>query len=172
MTQSTRPGPEVFPPMLAAEFEAMSKPLGGRMPGITTAELVERLMRSAHRLRRASMKSLAPLGLTPAQERMLRLVSRGDGPWRVGELAARMGIVPRSATSLVDALEQAELVHRGIDPDNRRAILVSLTEHGKSVQRAMSQARAEAGEQLFAQLDDRERVILAQLLAKVRPPEV
>jgi DNA-binding MarR family transcriptional regulator len=142
------------------------------MMSITTAELVERLMRSAHRLRRASMKSLAPLGLTPAQERMLRSVSRGDGPWRMGELAARMGIVPRSATSLVDALEQAGLVQRVVDPENRRAILVSLTEQGKSVQRSMSQARAEAGEQLFAQLDDRERVLLAELLDKVAPPEV
>src|SRR3954447_21591570 len=103
------------------------------MPSITTPELVERLMRSAHRLRRASMKSLAPLGLTPAQERMLRLVSRGEGPWRMGELAARMGIVPRSATSLVDALEQAGLVQRDVDPHNRRAVLVSLTGHGRSV---------------------------------------
>ena len=90
----------------------------------------------------------------------------------MGELASRMGIVPRSATSLVDALEQADLVHRAIDPDNRRAILVSLTEHGKAVQRAMSQARAEAGEQLFSQLDDQEREMLAELLDKVAPPEV
>jgi DNA-binding MarR family transcriptional regulator len=141
------------------------------MPSITTAELVERLMRSAHRLRRASMKSLAPLGLTPAQERMLRLVSRGDGPWRMGELASRMGIVPRSATSLVDALEQADLVQRAIDPDNRRAIQVSLTDHGRSVQREMSHARAAAGEQLFAQLDEHERAQLAELLDKVAPPE-
>ncbi len=141
------------------------------MPGITTAELVERLMRSAHRLRRASAKSLAPLGLTPAQERMLRLVSRGDGPWRMGELASRMGIVPRSATSLVDGLEHAGLVGRAIDPENRRSILVSLTEHGRDVQQGMADARAEAGEHLFAQLDDAERVLLAELLDKVAPPE-
>lgn len=140
-------------------------------PPITTSELVERLMRSAHRLRRASVKTLAPLGLTPAQERMLRLVSRGDSPWRMGELASRMGIVPRSATSLVDALELAELVERAIDPENRRSILVRLTAHGLDVQREMSAARAEAGEFLFAQLDDSERAILAELLDKVAPPE-
>jgi DNA-binding MarR family transcriptional regulator len=141
------------------------------MPDITTSELVERLMRSAHRLRRASVKSLAPLGLTPAQERMLRLVSRGQGPWRMGELASRMGIVPRSATSLVDGLERAGLVKRAIDPDNRRSILVILTDHGKQVQRDMSDARAEAGEHLFAHLDERERELLADLLDKVAPPE-
>ena len=139
--------------------------------GVSNAELVERLMRSAHRLRRASMKSLAPLGLTPAQERMLRLVARADGPWRMGELASRMGIVPRSATSLVDALEQAGLVERAIDPDNRRSILVRLTSEGENLQREMSAARIEAGEQLFVGLDDGERELLAELLDKVAPAD-
>lgn len=141
------------------------------MPGISTAELVERLMTSAHRLRRASARSLAPLGLTPAQERMLRLISRGAGPWRMGELASSMGIVPRSATGLVDALEQAGLVCRAVDPENRRAVLVTLTEHGLQAQRDMAAARASAGEQLFAQLDEHERATLAELLDKVAPPE-
>lgn len=138
---------------------------------VTTAELVERLMRTAHRLRRASVIALTPLGLTPAQERMLRLVSRGDTPWRMGELAHRMGIVPRSATGLVDALEAAGLVERAIDPANRRSILVTLTDHGRQVQRDMAQARSDAGEQLFAGLDHRERTVLADLLDKVAPPE-
>jgi len=141
------------------------------VPQITSAELVERLMRSAHRLRRASMKSLAALGLTPAQERMLRLVSRGEGPVRMGELAARMGIVPRSATSLVDALEGEGLVQRAIDPANRRSILVTLTERGTRVQTDMAAARTEAGEDLFAQLGADERLLLAELLDKVAPPE-
>ena len=139
--------------------------------GVSTGELVEALMRSAHRLRRSTARSLAPLGLTPAQERMLRLVSRGESPWRMGELASRMGIVPRSATSLVNGLEQVGLVERAIDPDNRRAILVRLTAHGQQVQRGMAQARAEAGEQLFAELNRSERAVLAALLEKVAPLE-
>ena len=138
---------------------------------VTTSELVERLMRSAHRLRRASIKALTPLGLTPTQERMLRLISRADAPWRMGELANRMGIVPRSATGLVDGLEAAGLVTRAVDPNNRRSVLVDLTEHGRQVQRDMAQARAEAGEALFAALDPQQRELLAELLDKVAPPE-
>lgn len=145
---------------------------------VSNAELAERLMRSAHRLRRASVESLAPLGLTPAQERMLRLVARpdkrsdvGGSPWRMGELASRMGIVPRSATSLVDALQRAGLVERAIDPDNRRSILVRLTEQGQDLQREMSAARAEAGERLFTGLDADERQLLAGLLDKVALPD-
>ncbi len=58
-----------------------------------------------------------------------------------------------------------------IDPENRRSILVRLTDHGLGVQREMAEARAEAGEHLFAQLDDSERAVLAELLDKVAPPE-
>ena len=141
------------------------------MAPIPTSELVERLMRAAHRLRRASAHSLAPLGLTPAQERMLRAVSRGGDPWRMGELADRMGIVPRSATSVIDALERTGLVVRAIDPDNRRSILVTLTERGADVMADMALARAEAGESLFAELEEDEREQLARLLDKVAPPE-
>ena len=80
MTQSTAPRPGMFPPVATTD--------GGPMPSITTAELVERLMRSAHRLRRSSMKSLAPLGLTPAQERMLR----SGVPWRRTVADGRVGL--------------------------------------------------------------------------------
>lgn len=136
---------------------------------VSTSELVEKLARTTHRLRRASMKSLAPLGLTPAQERMLRLVARAAEPARMGELAERMGIVPRSATSLVAALEDAGLVARTTDPENRRSVLVMLTDRGGDVQKSMAAARADAGEEMFAALNADEREQLSALLDKVGP---
>lgn len=137
------------------------------MPPLSSAELADKLSGVAHRLRRASAQSLDPLGLTPAQERALRLVARSPEPARMGELAARMGIVPRSATGLISALEQAQLVERTIDRDNRRSILVALTDRGRSVQQAMADARAQAGEALFSRLTESERVRLGALLDKV-----
>ena len=92
---------------------------------VQLADLLHRLTR---RLRRAQADRLAPLGLTPAQERALRLIARSEEPLRMTELADRLGIVPRSLTTVVDALEEAGLVRREIDPRNRRAILLRLTE--------------------------------------------
>src|ERR1700691_3054950 len=66
-------------------------------------------------------EGLAPLGLTPAQERALRLIARGEEPPRMTELADRLGIVPRSLTTVIDALEKAGLVRREIGPRHRRA---------------------------------------------------
>ena len=109
--------------------------------------------------------------MTPAQTRLLRAIARAEKPWRMGELATFMGVVPRSATDLVDALEQAGLVERRADPENRRSLLVTLTDAGRAVQDDMAAARAQAGEELFGRLSAAERRQLARLLDKVAPPD-
>jgi DNA-binding MarR family transcriptional regulator len=128
---------------------------------VQLADLVHRLTR---RLRRAQAERLAPLGLTPAQERALRLIARDDEPPRMTELADRLGIVPRSLTTVIDALEEDGLVRREIDPSNRRAILLHLTERGTAVRDDLREARRRAAEDLFAPLSAQDRQTLAELL--------
>ena len=136
---------------------------------VSAAELTECVMRVAHQIRRASMASMAKLDLTPAQSRALRTISRSPDPIRMGVLASTLGVVPRSATGLVDALEEAGLVQRTADPSNRRQVLVSLTDAGRARQQAMADARAEAGDGLFSVLDQHERRQLADLLQRLSP---
>jgi DNA-binding MarR family transcriptional regulator len=131
---------------------------------VQLADLLHRLTR---RLRRAQAERLAPLGLTPAQERALRMIARDDEPPRMTELADRLGIVPRSVTTVIDALEEAGLVRREIDPRNRRAILLRLTDRGAAVRDDLREARRRAAEDLFAPLSVADRKTLADLLALV-----
>jgi DNA-binding MarR family transcriptional regulator len=133
---------------------------------VQLADLLHRLTR---RLRRAQAERLAPLGLTPAQERALRIIIRSEEPPRMTELADQLGIVPRSVTTVIDALEEAGLVHREIDPRNRRAIRLHLTERGRSYRDDMREARRRAAEDLFAPLTAEDRKALAQLLALIDP---
>lgn len=131
---------------------------------VTAGELADRLFQVAHRLRRSTQRVFAPLGLTPAQERALRIVTRSGGTARMGEIASRMGIVPRSATGLIDRLEEAGVVRRAPDPDNRRSVQVTLAEKGERLREAMARARTDAAEELFAPLTDAQRADLAALL--------
>jgi DNA-binding MarR family transcriptional regulator len=130
-------------------------------------QLADLLHRLTKRLRRAQAERLAPLGLTPAQERALRIIIRSEEPPRMTELADQLGIVPRSVTTVIDALEEAGLVHREIDPRNRRAIRLHLTERGRSYRDDMREARRRAAEDLFAPLTAQDRKALAQLLALI-----
>lgn len=131
---------------------------------IQLADVLQRLMR---RLRRAQAERLAPLGLTPAQERALRTITRSEEPLRMTELADQLGIVPRSVTTVVDALEQAGLVRREIDPHNRRAIRLYLTDRGRAVRDDLREARRSAAEDLFAPLRDDDRRTLGELLSQL-----
>jgi DNA-binding MarR family transcriptional regulator len=129
------------------------------------ARLAELLACTSWRLRRASRRELEPLGLTFGQARALRLLARAGEPVRIGELAARLEVVPRSATSMVDALEAAGLVDRTPDPVDRRSVLVGLTGSGDDLLARLGRVRRASAESLFARLDAAQRDQLHELLA-------
>src|SRR3984957_10638725 len=133
-------------------------------------QLADQLHRLTRRIRRAQGQGVAPLGLTPGQERALRLIARDEEPPRMTELADRLGIVPRSLTTVIDALEQAGLVRREIDPRNRRAILLRLTAQGPAVRDELREARRRAAEDLFSSLSETDRETLAGLLSRLDSP--
>ena len=121
----------------------------------TTIKLAELLTRASWRLRKNERKELAPFGLTFAQARALRVLVDG-GPMRIGDLADRLEIVPRSATTRVDDLEAAGLVTRRTDPDDRRSVIVVATEAGNgSCRPARGRAKGRCGDAVRPSLDRR-----------------
>jgi DNA-binding MarR family transcriptional regulator len=122
-------------------------------------------------MRRGTTKELAPFGLTFSQGRMLRVLGRAEGVMRIGDLAARLEIVPRSATSMVDALEEAGLAARQADPSDRRSVLVSLTPAGRTLLHRLGEARRASAEALFGRLDTEQLAALRVLLDALNTPE-
>jgi DNA-binding MarR family transcriptional regulator len=136
----------------------------------SSVQLADLLQRLTRRVRRAQISQLAPLGLTPGQERALRLITFSEEPLRMTELAERLHVVPRSVTTVIDSLEEAGLVRRAIDPANRRAIRLHLTDRGLAVREDMRQARRQASEDLFAPLSAQQRAQLMTLLSALDEP--
>jgi DNA-binding MarR family transcriptional regulator len=133
----------------------------------TAGSLGELFLRLARRIRTAYAERLAPYGFTQAQARALEVIARCDAPPRMVDLAERLRVVPRAVTPLVDALEEADLVRRRVDPSNRRSILLELTERGMATREVFNQARKEAAEGLFAPLSESQRGELHELLEKI-----
>lgn len=115
-------------------------------------DLGELLFRVNRRIRQAANADLGPLGVTPAQVRALRTLDRCDGPIRMSELAERLGIARRSATSVVDDLAARGLVRRRDDPTDRRATTVEVTVDGVA---------------LLGRLADRRQQVLGELTAGI-----
>jgi DNA-binding MarR family transcriptional regulator len=132
--------------------------------------LAEALTRASWRLRRASVKELSPLGLTFAQSRVLRILARHGEPMRMGDLAARFEVAPRSATSMVDSLEALGLVGRQADPTDRRSVLVGLTPDGLALMDRIGELRRASAHALFVRLTPAQQQQLLDLLSVLNEP--
>ncbi|MFI7615037.1 MarR family winged helix-turn-helix transcriptional regulator [Nonomuraea terrae] len=130
-------------------------------------ELAELLHLVSRRLRHGYLHRLVPLGLNPGQARALRALADAERPLRMVRLADQLRIVPRSLTPVVDALEEAGLARREVDPANRRSTLVVITPEGRALAERARDARRQAGEELFAVLSDQQRDQLRELLTLV-----
>jgi DNA-binding MarR family transcriptional regulator len=86
---------------------------------------------------------------------------RDGGPQRITALAASEVVAQPTMTTLVGRLERDGMVTRGSDPDDARAVLVSLTPEGLLRLKRIREARAAAIEERLAELDPQEREALA-----------
>jgi DNA-binding MarR family transcriptional regulator len=121
------------------------------------------LFGTARRLRREFAAALLDADVTPAQARALRMVLEA-GSMRPSALAERLHIAARSATEVVDALEERGLVERGPDPDDRRATLVRPTAAARAELAEVDRVRHEQSERFLAVLSERDRRTLDRIL--------
>ncbi|MGH9118884.1 MAG: MarR family winged helix-turn-helix transcriptional regulator [Acidimicrobiales bacterium] len=130
-------------------------------------EIADLVQHVGHRLRHRFREQLEPLGITWAQFRVLRRLVDAGEPMRMSDLAARLDIVPRSATSLVDDLEAAGFVARSAHPTDRRVTLVAPTRRGRKVIESASARRRSAIAPMVDRLDPTEQAELAALLRRL-----
>jgi DNA-binding MarR family transcriptional regulator len=95
---------------------------------------------------------------------MSTLSMAAEAPLRVSRVAANLGIRVPSATEQIIKLEQAGLVRRQPDPTDSRAVLVQLTEKGRTAWEDAGRRRNERIAALLHELDADDRATLAAAL--------
>ncbi|HEX5118442.1 MAG TPA: MarR family transcriptional regulator [Pseudonocardiaceae bacterium] len=117
----------------------------------------------ARLLRKVSAESLARWDLTPSQFRALRVLTY-HAALRPSELSEHLRIAPRSTTEVLDGLAAKGLVARSPDPEDRRATLVTPTEHGREVAEQIRSASGSESARVFAKLTPADRAQLSRIL--------
>jgi DNA-binding MarR family transcriptional regulator len=135
--------------------------------GDADESLPEAFWSLARRLRQASREAMSQWDITPSQSRALRVLAR-HGVMRPSELSEHLRIAPRSATEVVDSLEEKSLVRRSPDPHDRRATLLELTDGGRSLSQQIRSARGTETDRIFDKLSATDRTQLARILRKLR----
>jgi DNA-binding MarR family transcriptional regulator len=102
-----------------------------------------------------------------ARERLLQVLAGFDGGVRQKALIEEMKVNPSSMSEMISKLEHDGYVKRTVDPEDKRATLISLTELGEARVAELSDERNERFSVLFAKLTEDEKVQLLTLLEKL-----
>ncbi|GGM82452.1 MarR family transcriptional regulator [Thermopolyspora flexuosa] len=121
---------------------------------VSPLHVLSRVSRLAKHLDRARRAAFAEHGLEPWEFDVLTALRRSGAPYELspGQLLRATLVTSGTMTNRIDRLAAAGLVRRRPDPEDRRGVLVSLTEEGM--------ARVDAA---LADLLRRERELLAGL---------
>jgi DNA-binding MarR family transcriptional regulator len=138
------------------------------MIGMETTALRDRLMdgldRFASAMRAEVRRSVAPRGLSPAQDAILRMLLARPAGLRVRVLAGHLGVRQPTVTGSVIALERKGLVRRQADPADARATIVKVTPEALAQPTAAVPSLAAAA---LADLGEAEQVSLLKTLIKL-----
>ena len=112
--------------------------------------------------------ALANAGLTFVKWRALDTLVKAEQPIPLKLLPAELHCVKSNVTQLVDKLESEKLVRRSADREDRRSILVELTEAGRSAHHSGRRALEAATLALFAEIDQGQQSELRRLLGRLQ----
>jgi DNA-binding MarR family transcriptional regulator len=129
------------------------------------AELLESLGRIRRQARRRLGRPGPLASLSTAQLELVRVVRRAPGI-SVGLAAAELGVAANTVSTLVGALQQADIVRRGADPEDRRTARLYLTPAAKRRVERWRDERAAVVADAIGTLSERDRrAIVAALPA-------
>ena len=109
-------------------------------------------------------QALGSEGLTFVKWRMLDALVIAGAPVSLGRLAEHLNCVKSNITQLTDRLESERSVKRVSDPEDRRSILMELTESGKRMHSRGLEALRSTTQALFSNSSEEERNSLRRLL--------
>jgi DNA-binding MarR family transcriptional regulator len=135
-------------------------------------QVLSRVARLARHLDRARRAAFAGHGLEPWEFDVLAALRRQGPPYELspGALLRTTLVTSGTMTNRVDRLEQAGLVRRRPDPDDKRGVLVTLTAAGRDRADAALAGLLAAEKALLGALPESSRETLANLLRTILAP--
>jgi DNA-binding MarR family transcriptional regulator len=136
---------------------------------LTVEGIVDRISGINRRIKWMHDETLDQLGLNVTDWHVLTALRWAGEPYRrkAGELARRADLTSGAMTSRLDALEKEGLVRRLRDPDDRRSVVVELTEKGREKHEQAMGVQMQKELLLAEALTDREKEQLNGLLRRV-----
>ncbi|XLM21155.1 MarR family transcriptional regulator [Chromobacterium piscinae] len=135
----------------------------------SATEVIGRIVRMEYFITRRVLQDLARHNLNVGEFDVLAALRRGGEPYQLSpnQLQGMVLISSGALTNRINRLEEAGLVSRSPDPDDRRGVIVTLTPKGFQVIEDAAGHHLAAESELLEMLDGEERQTLARLLKKM-----
>jgi DNA-binding MarR family transcriptional regulator len=136
-----------------------------------TNPTVQKLMRAFMQFTKAGWHQRSIAGCKPSEIRVLFCIKKGLKPdtpeMKVSEISKLLHVTSPTITQLLKGLEANGLIERNIDPTDRRAVGITLTEQGEMVTQQAAAAFTASLHGLIEYLGEEQSDQLAELLTKV-----
>lgn len=131
-----------------------------------TEGIVDRISLLARYLERTHGETLEQFGLSWGEVKVMGSLRYAGPPYRStpSRLARELDLSSGAMTTRLDRMEEAELIRRLDDPDDRRGVIVELTERGHDLWRQSVAVQAEKETAVAGALGDAEKRRLNDLL--------
>jgi DNA-binding MarR family transcriptional regulator len=139
---------------------------------VAPLQVLSRVSRLARHLDIARRGAFTAHGLESWEFDVLSALRRAGPPFQLtpGALLRATLVTSGTMTNRIDRLASAGLVYREPDPSDRRGVLVTLSERGRSVVDAALTDLLDREQALLAALSDDQRPVLADLLRTLLVP--
>jgi DNA-binding MarR family transcriptional regulator len=133
---------------------------------VAPLEVLSRVTRLARHLDRARRTAFAEHGLEPWEFDVLSALRRAGSPYQLspGQLLTQTLVTSGTMTNRIDRLAAKDLVKRLPDPDDRRGVLVELSEAGRERVDGAFEGLLAQEREILAGLPPTDRATLAGLL--------
>ncbi len=120
-------------------------------------------------------KALAVSDITLSQFTVLNFVNDHPDDLSSAQLSRRFSMTPQSMSEVVSSLQRKKLIDKKTDVDNKRVLLITLTEKGKTVLKQCNDSIDKVENVLFSSMPDSDlqifRVLIGAILADIRSHE-
>ena len=136
---------------------------------LVTEGIVQRIAKLDHHLNATMRETLDDYELSTGDYKLMMSLRYGGPPYRgkPGKLAKWLDLSTGAVTNCLDTMERRGLIRRLDDPDDRRGVIVELTEEGKQVWDKAVAAQAEKESIVATALGEKERRQLDELLRRL-----
>lgn len=139
-----------------------------------THDLTTSITWLAHLIERFANLRLAagsfPKGMSYARANLLIAVHNAheeENSARMVDIALDLGVTGRTLTTMVDSLENQDLMRREVDSADRRAYQLVLTKQGRDLIPLLQAELSQAAETVAAPLSEADRAHLARLINRL-----